>query len=74
MAATSEMIDIALDVKPNAACIVPERREEVPRKAGLPLPVARPACPVCAHPDAGIRLSLFIEASEVEIPRGGHGR
>ena len=31
MAATDEMVGIALDVKPNAACIVPERRGSRPR-------------------------------------------
>ena len=35
MAATDEMVGIALDVKPNAACIVPERREEVTTEGGL---------------------------------------
>ena len=69
MAATSEMIDIALDVKPNAACIVPERREEVTTEGGLAV-AGREAqlAPLFARiRDAGIRLSLFIEASEVEI-------
>ena len=69
MAATSEMIDIALDVKPNAACIVPERREEVTTEGGLAV-AGREAqlAPLFARIlDAGIRLSLFIEASEVEI-------
>ena len=35
MAATVEMLDIALEVKPNAACIVPERREEATTEGGL---------------------------------------
>src|SRR3974390_2531731 len=30
MAATAEMVDIAVEVGPHAACIVPERREERP--------------------------------------------
>ena len=35
MAATEEMVAIACDVRPNAACIVPERREEVTTEGGL---------------------------------------
>jgi pyridoxine 5-phosphate synthase len=69
MAATDEMIAIALNAKPNAACIVPERREEVTTEGGLA---------VVGHEDrlidmlrplkaAGIRLSLFIEANEADI-------
>ena len=69
MAATSEMIDIALDVKPNAACIVPERREEVTTEGGLAVAGREvQLAPLFGRiRDAGIRLSLFIEASEVEI-------
>ena len=35
MAATDEMCDIALATQPNAACIVPEKREEVTTEGGL---------------------------------------
>lgn len=69
MAATDEMIDIALEVKPNAACIVPERREEVTTEGGLAV-AGREAqlAPLFGRiRDAGIRLSLFIEPSETEI-------
>ena len=69
MAATDEMIDIALDVKPNAACIVPERREEVTTEGGLAVAGRESELePYFTRiRDAGIRLSLFIEASEAEI-------
>ena len=69
MAATDEMIDIALDVKPNAACIVPERREEVTTEGGLAVAGReRELEPYFARiRHAGIRLSLFIEPSEAEI-------
>ena len=69
MAATDEMIDIALDVKPNAACIVPERREEVTTEGGLAVAGRESELePYFARiRDAGIRLSLFIEPSEAEI-------
>src|SRR6056300_1468694 len=35
MAATDEMLEIALKTKPNAACIVPEKREELTTEGGL---------------------------------------
>ena len=69
MAATGEMVDIACEVTPNAACIVPERREEVTTEGGLAV-AGREAelAPFFNRiRGAGIRLSLFIEASEAEI-------
>ena len=69
MAATDEMVGIALDVKPNAACIVPERREEVTTEGGLAVAGRESELEpyFMRIRDAGIRLSLFIEASEAEI-------
>ena len=69
MAATDEMVGIALDVNPNAACIVPERREEVTTEGGLAVAGRESELePYFTRiRDAGIRLSLFIEASEAEI-------
>ncbi|WP_380872589.1 pyridoxine 5'-phosphate synthase [Sphingomonas sp. DBB INV C78] len=63
MAATDEMLGIALAHRPHAACIVPERREERTTEGGLDaegqfdhlLPI------VARLADAGIRVSLFIE-------------
>ena len=69
MAATADMLEIALQVRPNAACIVPERREEVTTEGGLAVAgrenELRPIFNTIR--EAGIRLSLFIEASEVDI-------
>ncbi|MBT6415564.1 pyridoxine 5'-phosphate synthase [Candidatus Puniceispirillum sp.] len=69
MAANSEMIDMALTVRPNAACIVPERREEVTTEGGLAVAGNEDRLGTLLKPlkDAGIRLSLFIEANEAEI-------
>ena len=69
MAATDEMVGIALDVKPNAVCIVPERRAEVTTEGGLAVAGRESELePYFARIlDAGIRLSLFIEANEGEI-------
>ena len=69
MAATEEMLDIALRHKPHAACIVPERREERTTEGGLD--AAGPAQPprlLCRQlGSAGIRVSLFIEPSERQV-------
>ena len=69
MAATAEMVALAVDTMPNAACIVPERREEVTTEGGLAVAGHERRLTDLLAPikGAGIRLSLFIEASEVEI-------
>ena len=69
MAATEEMLEIALRHKPNAACIVPERREERTTEGGLD--AAGQQNHVAYYVDklrrAGIRVSLFIEPSERQV-------
>jgi pyridoxine 5-phosphate synthase len=64
MAATDEMVAIALRIRPNAACIVPERREERTTEGGLKLLGVEPRLRrmVGELADAGIRVSLFVEA------------
>jgi len=70
MAATAEMTAIARKLRPHAACLVPERREERTTEGGLDVVAGRaqiaPAVKVLG--DAGIRVSLFIaaEASQIE--------
>jgi pyridoxine 5-phosphate synthase len=69
MAATEEMVALALKHRPHAACIVPERREEITTEGGLnaagqhnhlqPL--------ISRLKDAGIRVSLFIEPDPRQI-------
>ncbi|MBA4086181.1 MAG: pyridoxine 5'-phosphate synthase [Novosphingobium sp.] len=70
MAATDEMLEIALRHKPHAACIVPERREERTTEGGLDAAGQhnRLAPIVSRLADAGIRVSLFIapEARQIE--------
>jgi len=69
MAATREMVDIAVGVRPHAACIVPERREERTTEGGLDAAGQRDTL----HPlveelrAAGIRVSLFIAAEPAQI-------
>ena len=63
MAATEEMLDIALCHMPHAACIVPEKREEQTTEGGLDAAggMAQLKPYVTALNDAGIRVSLFVE-------------
>ncbi len=63
MAATGEMLAIALRHKPHAACIVPEKREERTTEGGLDVIGNRAALePVVGRlGDAGVRVSLFVE-------------
>ena len=69
MAATEEMLGIALRHKPHAACIVPERREERTTEGGLDAAGQhnRLAPIVARLSDAGIRVSLFIAPDERQI-------
>ena len=69
MAATGEMLAIALRHRPHAACIVPEKREERTTEGGLDAAgqVAALTPIVAALTDAGIRVSLFIEPSERQV-------
>lgn len=69
MAATDEMLRIALHTGPHAACIVPERREERTTEGGLDAagqhnllaPFVRQLV------EAGVRVSLFIAADPVQV-------
>jgi pyridoxine 5-phosphate synthase len=69
MAATDEMLEIALKHSPNAACIVPEKREERTTEGGLDAAGGHThlAPIVGAMRDQGIRVSLFIEADRKQL-------
>ena len=69
MAATDEMLAIALRHKPHAACIVPEKREERTTEGGLDAAGQHNhLAPIVARlNDAGIRVSLFIEPDPRQI-------
>jgi len=69
MAATAEMIAIALRTKPHAACLVPERRAERTTEGGLDAAGGRAelAPRIAALRDAGVRVSLFIAADPAQI-------
>lgn len=66
MAATPEMLAIALRLKPHAACLVPEKREERTTEGGLDVVGQKASvAPVVKElVAAGVRVSLFVEADE----------
>ncbi|MCZ8019787.1 pyridoxine 5'-phosphate synthase [Novosphingobium sp.] len=74
MAATDEMLAIALRHKPHAACIVPERREERTTEGGLDAAGQHNRLvPIVSRlRDAGIRVSLFIGPDERQIEAAMH--
>jgi pyridoxine 5-phosphate synthase len=65
MAATDEMIEMAVRLRPHACCLVPEKREERTTEGGLDvigqMAVLSPG--IARLGDAGIRVSLFVEPS-----------
>ncbi|MBD3728429.1 MAG: pyridoxine 5'-phosphate synthase [Sphingomonadales bacterium] len=69
MAATDEMLAIALRHQPHAACIVPEKREERTTEGGLDAAGQHNRLvPIVSRlNDAGIRVSLFIEPDERQL-------
>ncbi|MGE0658890.1 MAG: pyridoxine 5'-phosphate synthase [Reyranellaceae bacterium] len=69
MAATDEMLQIALRARPHAACIVPEKREERTTEGGLDAIGGHDhLAPMIARlSEAGIRVSLFIEADPRQL-------
>jgi len=69
MAATDEMLTIALAIKPHACCLVPEKRTEVTTEGGLNVAgnvnELRPF--IRKLSDAGIRVSLFIDPDPLQV-------
>lgn len=69
MAATGEMLAIALRHRPNACCLVPERRAELTTEGGLDVAGQRDWLRdyVVKLQDGGIRVSLFIDPDPAQI-------
>ncbi len=69
MAATKEMLAIALKTRPNAVCIVPEKRQEVTTEGGLDVvkneKILREM--IAKIHTKKIRISLFVDANEKQI-------
>lgn len=69
MAATDEMVDVAIAHKPHAACIVPEKREELTTEGGLDAISASNRLGVIVPKliEAGCRVSLFIDPDPKQL-------
>ena len=69
MAVTDEMMGIALEVKPQDVCLVPERREERTTEGGLDVVThyEKVAAATKKLSEAGIRVSLFIAPESAQI-------
>lgn len=73
MAATSEMQALALEIRPHAVCLVPEKREERTTEGGLDVAgnqafLQNYIAPLLA---AGIRVSMFIDPEAAQV-RASH--
>jgi pyridoxine 5-phosphate synthase len=69
MSAEKEIVNIALDIKPDEACIVPERREELTTEGGLDVESERDKIGdvVGQLKSRGVVVSLFIDPVEKQI-------
>ncbi|HIE29942.1 TPA: pyridoxine 5'-phosphate synthase [Candidatus Poribacteria bacterium] len=69
MAASDEIIEIALEVKPNKVTLVPERREEITTEGGLDVVSNERRIAECVKRlnSGGIPVSMFIEADSEQI-------
>lgn len=69
MAATSELVAFACRWRPQACCLVPERRQELTTEGGLDVRVQQAElAPVCARlAQAGIHVALFIDPDPAQI-------
>ncbi|WOD39509.1 pyridoxine 5'-phosphate synthase [Nodosilinea sp. E11] len=74
MAATDEMVGIALNLKPDYVTLVPERREEVTTEGGLDIAgqLERIKAVVTTLQGAEIPVSLFIDATADQIDAAAH--
>jgi len=69
MASTSEMVGIALDIKPDLVTLVPEKKEELTTEGGLDLFVHKNSVAetVGSLQDNGIPVSIFIDPAPEQI-------
>ena len=69
MACTPEMVKLALELKPESVCLVPESREEITTEGGLDVVGNRDRVKACvdAMNEAGIKTSLFIDPDRPQI-------
>jgi len=69
MAATDEMRDIAIEIKPDSVCLVPEKPEEVTTEGGLDLTKAEKAVKAILPQlkEAGVHVTVFVEPDDQQI-------
>jgi pyridoxine 5-phosphate synthase len=69
MANTEEIVRIALRVKPDMVCMVPERRQELTTEGGLNVTAQQKTLKqnIARLKKAGIRVSLFIDADPAQV-------
>ena len=69
MAVTDEMQQIALEIRPNSVCLVPEKRQEVTTEGGLDVAGQLEKITEFVRPlkESGILVSLFIDPSEEQV-------
>ncbi len=74
MAATEEMLQIALDVGPHACCLVPERRAERTTEAGLDVVAQKDVLAPIIKSLGGrnIRVSLFVDPERPQLEMARH--
>ncbi len=73
MGVTEEMVGLALKLKPDFACLVPEHRQEVTTEGGLDVAATfdKTRMVVARLQDAGIRVSLFIDPEAKQVDAAG---
>jgi len=69
MGVTEEMLTMALKLKPDFACLVPETRQEITTEGGLDVAAGfdKTRMAVARLQNAGIRVSLFIDPEEAQV-------
>jgi len=69
MAATQEMLDIAVDLQPADCCLVPEKRDELTTEGGLDVCSAASAleAAIARLHAANIRVALFVDPDDAQI-------
>ena len=74
MAVTDEMVAYAVRMRPQDCCLVPERRQELTTEGGLDVVThEKKISAACAQlAEAGVRVSLFIDAEAVQIDAAVH--
>jgi pyridoxine 5-phosphate synthase len=73
MSIAPEIVDIAVDIKPDQATLVPEKREELTTEGGLDVAIGKEEIgkTVKRLQKAGIKVSLFIDPDDIQVKVAG---